>query len=96
MRRGDALFDQVILQLYEYYFRGYEDLRALKKDWNLYYCYEPIGLNCLIKMKIKLSIYSLGEPNETSTVYSGIDTFLRYLILDHVFHGNVLWIYLAI
>ena len=32
MRRGDALFDQVILQLYEYSFRGYEDLRALKKD----------------------------------------------------------------
>ena len=41
-------------------------------------------------MKIKLLIYSLGEPNETSTGYSGIDTFLRYLILDHVFHGNVL------
>ena len=41
-------------------------------------------------MKIKLSIYSLGEPNETSTGHSGIDTFLRYLILDQVFHGNVL------
>ena len=96
MRRGDALFDQQILQLYEYSFRGYEDLRALKEDWNLHYCYEPIGLNCWIKIKIKLSIYSLGKPNETNTRYSGIDIFLRCLILDHVFHGNVLWIYLAI
>ena len=32
MRIGDALFDQQILQLYEYSFRGYEDLRALKED----------------------------------------------------------------
>ena len=90
LERGDALFDQLIFQLYEYSFRGYEDLRALKKDSKLHYCYEPIGLNCSMKMKIKLSIYSLGEQNETSTGYSGIDTFLRCVILDHVFHGNVL------
>ena len=32
MRRGDALFDKQILQLYEYSFRGYEDLGALKED----------------------------------------------------------------
>ena len=45
--RGDALFDQQILQLMKILFdRGYEDLGALKKDRNRYYCYKPIGFNC--------------------------------------------------
>ena len=32
MGRGDAIFDQQIVHLYEYSFEGYGDFRASKKD----------------------------------------------------------------